>query len=571
MKRKTTEEKLTPCEEKALVTLQAREIKEKQKKAKARARKKAKVGSQVQLSAQGGVALAGQNLPFFMPSAPAAVTSFTPSFTAPAARVSSEWSNIASNLSQTALQYALFNQGNWKREAQAIMPGPVMRSRGVNTAPAIPPRPPRPSRPPIKQEDPLRAPNINNEDYVGPWFSDPNFNMNRANWDARVRQQNRARNQQIAAQNEIGKVIEQKRTERIKAKVFGGVKEAFNQARLQRANKFVTNVPGLGFTPGKSNIEVIDPNNVVSSQSPLSFDIIDPNRVLKTPSKKNEEKRNDDIELEEIFSGNKPVNDKAYDIIYGSGIKPEDEKQYDIVWGSGGTLTGGMPRSKQVAFAKDSTQPNTPLNESDIIIDDSMVITDDRFSTPQVKTPGSAYTTAQSETWFSANPIKGLGFGTPNTHSAKQRLYFSANKSQSPVSPYIPANEKSAIELSQVSSSSSVPLNVNIISSGQKREMDEAVSLQQQLIQEANAQRQQQLQDQLQEEIENQKQIANEAAAERQALVTKQLVAKSNQAVAKSNQAVEEESSIASRLSRSRKPSVQYNEPIPLTQRANPK
>jgi len=557
MKRKNKEEKLTPCEEKALVTLQAREIKEKQQKAKARARKKAKLGSQVQLGAQGGVALAGQNLPFFMPSAPAAVTSFTPSFTAPAARVASEWSNIASNLSQTALQYALFNQGNWKREPQAIIPGPVMRSQGVNTPPAIPPRPPRPSiPPPIKQEDPLRPPNINNEDYVGPWFSDPNFNMNRANWDARVRQQIRTRNQQIAAQNEIGKVIEQKRAARIKGKVFEGVKEAFKQAKLERANKFVTTVPGLGFTPSKSNItEVIDPNRIITS--PPKSDVIDPNKIL-TPAKQNEEKSIEMVtprtkiiqRAEEYFSGEKPLDTTGIDIIYGSG-----------------TVTALSPVNKKVSFFKDSTQPNTPSNESDIIIDDSMVVTDDVYSTPKTRTPASAYTTAQSETWFSANPIKGLGFDTnktPSTHSAIQRLSFSANKSQSPVSPYIPANERSAIELSQVSSaSSSRPFNVNIISSGQKREMDEAISLQQQLIQKANEMRQQQLQEQLQEQIDIQKGIADQAAqelAEKQALLTKQLVAKSNQAA--------EDSSIASRLGgRSRKPSIQYNEPIPLTQR----
>ena len=497
MKRKIKEEKLSPCEEKALVTLQANEIKEKRQKAKARARKKAKLGPKVQIGAQGGVALGGQNLPFFMPSAPAAMTSFTPSFTAPAAKVPSEWSNIAANLSQTALQYALFNQGNWKKETQAsqgisraVGPGPVMKSQGVNTAPPIPPRPPK-----IKQEDPLRPPKIQQpvEIPFGPWFFDPNSNMNRADYDPRYRKllQNTQLKRDSVARKEVGQVIQQKQELRTKAKFFETLK---NTQLKARANKFITNIPGLGFTPSKN--EIIDPDKIITKSSASKTEIIDPDRILKTPSKQNEEKS---IELTPI----------------GQSL---NTKEYDIIYGSGGTVTGGLPRnSKQVSFFTDSTQPNTPSSNSDVYNPRTP------SSSKSPATPASAYYTPSTPASAYYTPKPGYDydserFSTPitNTFSSKKMLeYGSANG----VPIFAPINEQNppitplSASFSPNASILSSPDDISgfnpykIDTSSQRQNMAGAAALQQQLVERTNQIRAQKEQQDLQAQINEQNQI----------------------------------------------------------------
>ena len=501
MKRKIKEEKLSPCEEKALVTLEAKQIKEKQQKAKARAKKKAKLEPKVQIGAQGNVALAGQNLPFFTPSAPPAMTSFTPSFTAPAARVTSEWSNIAANLSQTALQYALFNQGNWKKETQTpqtisrrVGPGPAMRTQGSNTAPPIPPRPAK-----IKQEDPLRPPKIQQpvEIPFGPWFLDPNSNMNRADYDPRYRRQLR---------NEVGKVIQQKQELRTKAKIFETLKSAQLKAR---ANKFITNIPGLGFTPSKN--EIIDPDKIITKSSASKTEIIDPDRILKTPSKRNEEKS---IELTPV----------------GQSL---NTKEFDIVFGSGGIVTGGLPRnSKQVSFFTDTTQPNTPSSNSDVYnpAEEQRRLERIAFgsrtpsSSKSPATPASAYYTPSTPASAYYTPKPGYDydserFSTPitNTFSSKKMLeYGSANG----VPIFAPINEQNppitplSASFSPNASILSSPDDISgynpyrLDTSSQRQNMTGAAALQQELIERTNQIRaQQEQQEQIQAQLNEQNRI----------------------------------------------------------------
>jgi len=130
MKRK---KELTPCEEKALVHLQALQIKEKEAKAKQRAKKR-KVNTAV---AGQRIALAGQNLPF-QPVPSANVTQDTRPFypTQNPLPTRNEWNQLIPAAAQTAqlmlLNHAMQQQGIKKN------------TEGTQTGGGAPPGPPRP-------------------------------------------------------------------------------------------------------------------------------------------------------------------------------------------------------------------------------------------------------------------------------------------------------------------------------------------------------------------------------------------------------------------------------------------
>jgi hypothetical protein len=139
MKRKTKKD-LTPCEEKALVHLQALQIKEKEQKAKARAKKRKldSVGTSVGT-------LTGQNLPY----APITETpsqniplSYFPRETAMPTR--NEWNQLIPAAMQTAqlmiLNHAMNKQGQWRQPQQTEQRQPVI----------VPPRIPPNQRPLIE-------------------------------------------------------------------------------------------------------------------------------------------------------------------------------------------------------------------------------------------------------------------------------------------------------------------------------------------------------------------------------------------------------------------------------------
>jgi hypothetical protein len=147
MKRKSKKE-LNPCEEKALVHLQALQIKEKEQKAKARAKKR-------KLDTSG--TLTGQNLPYVPvtePTSEIAPLSYFPRETAMPAR--DEWNQLIPAAVQTA-QFMIFNhamsrQGQWRQPQQVQQP---QRRPPI----VIPPRVPPNRRPLIELiEQPIERP-----------------------------------------------------------------------------------------------------------------------------------------------------------------------------------------------------------------------------------------------------------------------------------------------------------------------------------------------------------------------------------------------------------------------------
>jgi hypothetical protein len=156
MKRK---KELTPCEEKALVHLQALQIKEKEAKAKQRAKKR-KVNTAV---AGQRIALAGQNLPF-QPVPSANVTQDTRPFypTQNPLPTRNEWNQLIPAAAQTAqlmlLNHAMQQQGIKKNTEGTQTGGGAPPGRRLGRRPPGGGAPPGPPRPPIQR--PLLGPAV---------------------------------------------------------------------------------------------------------------------------------------------------------------------------------------------------------------------------------------------------------------------------------------------------------------------------------------------------------------------------------------------------------------------------
>jgi hypothetical protein len=527
-----------------------------------------------------------------MPAAPAAVSSFTPSFTAPGPRVPSEWSNIASNLSQTALQYALFNQGNWRKQTQtpetpetisrAVGPGPVMISQGVNTAPSIPPRPAKPAKP-IKQEDPLRPPKLpepwlagaNVDKLPGPWFVDTNFNANRADWDPLYKQQQiekftqnlsaRLKSQAVAK----FKSLQPKRNERFAEKLMTQEKvQQFQKARAIKAFAFNS--------LRKEQARALDASGETIKQNQESRVQAQVFRAIKEASKKSQQDRAERAEkgllttvqglgftpgrssksniIEEVIDPNRivitspPKQNEVIDpnrIVTTSPPKQNEEKSIEMTPIK--KLTGKEDILISAGVFKDSSKPNTPSSNSDVM-----------YFTPassKAGTPGSNYFTPASNYYTPAgydliseryrSPLSVIPELTANTFQMKKMIEFG---SPSGVPINTPINETNFPSLS---ASSSQPLNVNVISSSditgptyfnlnnsaqsaQRRNMMDAAALQQELIARTNEIRARQQQAELQSQIDEQNRIkarAAEAQAQVQANKTRQIIRESDAAL----------------------------------------